>query len=484
MRGTAARSITLLVLAALAFAATASAGAGASPARAPILGVVPHIGGPAPTRHASAKAAAKAAEPTSLTFDANYESLLNRYFADVAHDSGGPNNVYSVATQYFDGSGHIQYSSTFGGSYVDKDPLPPNGCSDGVDAYCLSNQQLQSEIQTVLTARGWHGGLDHVFFLLTPNGVGSCFDAVGTECSTNVFCAYHSAFVDSNQEDVIYANEPYEGPTAGAASGCTGPDQGFPNDTNADTTINTISHEHNEAITDPFGDAWVANDRSEIGDLCAYGFGAALGGTGGGVYNQMINAHHYDLQEEWSNAAGGCVQKLGGTPSPPTFGNGPLVYTPPGLVMHTNTTYAIYWLPTAGSASPPVVTGTLAANRHPQDVARRLDRRTDRLRLSVAALLLDRGELREHRGCDGSHVQAHDGRRWPHRALDGARDQRERPIGFRALGDDLFRRRGRSPDRPEGAAHLGPGASRQEAVRQSRLLDVLPHRLSLPVAAL
>ena len=85
-------------------------------------------------------------------------------------------------------------------------------------------------------------------------------------------------------------------------------------------------------------------------------------GTGGGVYNQIINTHHYDLQEEWSNAAGGCVQKLGGTPSPPTFGNGPLVYTPPGLVMHTNTTYAIYWLPTAGSASPPVVTGTLAAN--------------------------------------------------------------------------------------------------------------------------
>ena len=64
----------------------------------------------------------------------------------------------------------------------------------------------------------------------------------------------------------------------------------------------------------------------------------------------MINGHHYDLQQEWSNADGGCVQKLGGTASAATFGSGPLVYQG-GPVMHTNTTYAIYWLPTAGNTS-------------------------------------------------------------------------------------------------------------------------------------
>ena len=362
MRGIAARSITLLVLAALAFAAAASTGAGASPARIPILGVVPHAGGPAPTPRAAAKAAVQAAEPTSLTFDASYESLLNRYFADVAHDSGGSSNVYAVAKQYSDGSGHIQYSSTVGGSYVDRDPLPPSGCTDGGDPYCLTDQQLENEIQAVLTARGWHGGSDHIFFLLTPNGVGSCFDTLGSQCSTNIFCAYHSAFLDSSDEDVIYANEPYEGPTAGAASGCTGPDQGFPNDTDADTTINTISHEHNEAITDPFGDGWIANDGNEDGDLCAYGFGTAIGGTAGvDAYNQVIDGHHYELQQEWSNSPSGCIQKPGGASSPATFGSGPLVYRN-GSVMRTNATYAIYWLPTAGSTSPPVVTGKAIAN--------------------------------------------------------------------------------------------------------------------------
>jgi hypothetical protein len=341
MTGIAGRSTKLLALAGLLLAVTASSGSAASPPRGHVLGVVPH----------SARGV-KAAGPAPLTFDPSYQSLIDQYFTDVAQDSGGGNNVYSAATQYSDSSGAIQYQSTFGGSYVDTDPLPPNGCHDGVDAYCLTDRQLQHEIQKVLNANGWRGGLDHVFFLMTPNGVGSCFDDLGTDCTTSDagFCAYHNYFVDSNVEYVVYANEPYMGPSGD----CTDPSQGFPNDVDADTTINTISHEHNEAITDPLTNpdylAWTAPDGSENGDLCAYSYGVQTG-TGAGAYNQVINGHHYDLQEEFSNAAGptgGCVQYLGGPPSPPPLGDssGPLIYRG-GPVMHTNTTYAIYWLPTA-----------------------------------------------------------------------------------------------------------------------------------------
>jgi hypothetical protein len=356
MTGMGARLAKILALALLALAVTASTGGAASPAHAQIQGVVPHI----------LSKASRAVSPTTLTFDASYETLINRYFTDVAHDSGATSNVYSAATQYYDDPGqvHIQYQSAFGGSFVAKDPLPANGCHDGFDAYCLTDQQLQDEIQTVLTAKGWHGGLDHIFFLMTPNGVGSCFDSTTDQCSTNVFCAYHGFFVDSSSENVIYANEPYLGPPGG----CVGNSQGFPNDVDSDTTINTISHEHNEAITDPLTDqstfAWIANDGSENGDLCAYGFGAQTGTPGVDAYNQVINHDHYDLQEEYSNAAGGCVQQLGGPSSPPPFGDGlgPLVYNG-GPVMHTNTTYAIYWLPTARNTSPPVVTGRAAVNQ-------------------------------------------------------------------------------------------------------------------------
>src|SRR3954454_323311 len=356
MSGIAARLTKFLALAVLALAVTASSGAAASPARTPVLGVVPHSGQSAPVAPHALSRAIRAAGPTTLTFDASYQTVINGYFADVAHDRGGTNNVYSVATQYYDNPGavHIQYQSTFGGAYVDHDPLPANGCNDGFDTYCLTDQQLQHEIQTVLTANGWHGGLDHIFFLMTPNGVGSCFDSLG-QCSTDTFCAYHSDFTDSSSEVVIYANEPYEGPYPGCTNDLT---QGFPNDPDADTTVNTISHEHNESITDPLGNGWIAANGSENGDLCAYDFGAQSG-TGVGAYNQVINSNHYDLQQEYSNEGSACLQNATQEHSP----NGTTLAYQGGPVMHTNTTYAIYWLPTARNTSPPVVTGTRIVNQ-------------------------------------------------------------------------------------------------------------------------
>jgi hypothetical protein len=357
----AARLTRFLLLAGLALGVTASTGSAARPARTQILGVVPHATRTAQRQHALSKAI-RAAAPAALTVDAGYQSLIDRYFADVAHDSGLTQNVYSVATQYTDASGAIAYRSTFGGAYVAHDPLPTSGCSDGVDAYCVTDQQLQDEIQTAMTANGWPGGLEHVFFLMTPNGVGSCEFAGAASssnpCSTNRFCAYHSAF-GTITDPVIYANEPYEGPLPRGE--CTGTAQGFPNnDVDAETTINTISHEHNEAITDPLGNAWTEANGTENGDLCAYWFGTQIG-TGVGAYNQVIDGHRYDLQEEYSNDGAGCKQSSGGAASQPDQqlgdGSGPLPYGG-GPVMHENTTYAIYWLPLAGNTTPPVVTGT------------------------------------------------------------------------------------------------------------------------------
>lgn len=350
MPAMAVRLTKTLLLAGLVLGVTASSVTAASPARAPMLGVVRHTSQPA--RAARTLATSKALLSRSfLTFDSSYERLINRYFADVAHDSGGASNVYSVATQYTNGGG-IQYQSTVGGSYIDHDPLPTSGCNDGQDAVCLSDTQLQAEIQRVLTLNGWHGSTSNVFFLMTPDGVGSCFDSHGTECSTNSFCAYHSDFTDSNAEPVLYANEPYQATISGCSSGSS------PNGGDADSTINTISHEHNEAITDPFGNAWWANDgaEDEIADLCAWTFGTASG-SGTTMYNQVINGDHYWLQQEYSNAADGCVQNLGGPASPPATDTSGLIYHG-GQVMHTNTTYTIYWLPTPGSTAKPAVSGT------------------------------------------------------------------------------------------------------------------------------
>jgi hypothetical protein len=269
--------------------------------------------------------------------DASYESLINRYFGDVAAASGSASNVYAVATQYYDNTGAIRYKSTFGGSFVDTDPFPTSGCGEA--SICLTDAQLQAEIQKVLTRKGWHGGTSNMFFLMTPDGVASCANQGPLLCSTTDFCAYHSDFFNSSGEEVIYADEPY----AGTLSGCTFSKvgkQGFPNDHDADATINTISHEHNEAISDPFGDAWWAADggNDEIADLCAGYFGSTpLGTANGQPYHQLINGHPYSVQEEYSNDDSSCAK--GYTPRMvPSIAAAPVLSGPPILAKSVSTT--------------------------------------------------------------------------------------------------------------------------------------------------
>jgi hypothetical protein len=392
MYGLAGRSTKILALAGLVLAATASSSAAALPARAPILGVVPHAGIPQllagldsvfPSANPAGPLVLNTQPcdlanncwvmrtntvyaiywmPNNNACDAipcsTYQAGVNQYFTDIAHDRGLSTNVYSAATQYYDATGPISYSSTFAGSYVDTNPYPASGCNDGVDAVCLTDLQLQTEIQNVLTAKGWHGDTTTMFFILTPNGVGSCAlpgnaGDPGQACTTDTFCAYHSGFVDSNNEPVIYGNEPFNATITGChgISSVNGT-QGSPNSPDIDPSLNTISHEHNEAITDPWGDAWysAAGLSDETGDLCDFDFGTAAGTVGGQPYNQTINGHHYSLQQEYSNDGLGCVQHYLGIPvdfGAPTVsgvaGQGHLLTAAHGSWSQSPTSYVDAW---------------------------------------------------------------------------------------------------------------------------------------------
>jgi hypothetical protein len=286
--------------------------------------------------------------PSGYHVSTNYETVINQYFADVAAASGHADNVHSVATQYHDATGTIGYQSTFGGSYVDTDVFPASGCNDHVHTTCLTDQQIQTELQTVLTTKGWHGTTSTIFFVMTPDSVGSCLDSIHNQCTTNTYCAYHNSFTDSSNEPVIYGNEPYDATIPGCNPGSS------PNNDDADAAINTLSHEHNEAITDPFGDAWwnLASGQ-ENGDNCAWIFGTALGGTPNvDAYNQVINGHHYWLQEEWSNDGSACAQRYpfavpSNTAAPAVSGaegEGRVLSATSGAWSQVPTSYAYQWL--------------------------------------------------------------------------------------------------------------------------------------------
>jgi hypothetical protein len=236
--------------------------------------------------------------PSGYTVSSSYQSLINRFFTDVAADSGKTSNVYYSDTQYSDGAGAIAYSSTFGGSAVDTNALPANGCTDSYTSKCVSDAQLRAEIDKVATANGW-ARTGAIFFMFTAKGIGSCYSS--SSCAFSNYCAYHSNF-NSSAGNTLYANMPY-GDTVPAA--CDAGNR--PNGDDADATNNVTSHEHNETITDALGTAWYDHRGYENGDKCAWNFGAQLGGGSGAQYNQLINGHGYELQQEWSNRSSGCV---------------------------------------------------------------------------------------------------------------------------------------------------------------------------------
>jgi hypothetical protein len=312
----------LVALPALAMATPASAEQASASAPRPhrLLGALPHAA-PAPRTSIRALPAA----PGNLLYGggpvlhsnvtyaifwdpagkltASYRSTITKYFADVASDSGKTSNPYGVTAQYTDATGPAAYASTFGGAVIDTTPYP-SGCpiASGYTA-CFNDSQLAAEVRAVVGAQKWPTGLKPIFFVFTPGGVNSCFDSAGTSCASNSFCGYHSDTTLAGQA-VLYADQPY-----GDISGCTA--HQYPNGNPADATLDTVSHEHNEVITDPLGNAWADASGNENGDKCSHQFAAALGDPAGGWFNQVINNSHYYVQQEWSNAAGGCVQRAG-----------------------------------------------------------------------------------------------------------------------------------------------------------------------------
>ena len=257
-------------------------------------------------------------EPSGApAYPAGYESGLNRYFQDLAADSGGQQNTDSVLAQYKDLAGEFaSYNSHFGGALLDTDPCPANGCSAA--PICLTDEQLRAEIKKYVEAHGLPADLQHEYFMLTAPGVESCMEAAGHSCSAGTshatYCAYHGD-IQSAKQVIVYANDPYVG-----GLNCDFGEE-HPNGIADATIAGGLAHEHSESVTDPELNAWFDSKGREVADKCrtfkqATEYGEPLGkAPDGSNYNQLINGDLYWYQQEWSNEAGECTQRFA---QPPT----------------------------------------------------------------------------------------------------------------------------------------------------------------------
>jgi IPT/TIG domain len=239
-------------------------------------------------------------------FPAGYTSGIDRWFEDLAHDSGGMLNTDSLLVQY-----GANYSSHFAGALVDTDPYPGNGCKAAEQ--CLTDEQLQTELRSFIQARALPEDLEHMYFLITPQGLESCVDGTGKSCSVGAkggdYCAYHSYMELAGGGLIIYADIPY---TVGL--GC-GDESNKPNGSPSDEALaGGITHEHAEGVTDPTLKAWKDSKENEIADKCrgrgeATEYGTALGEVNGSKYNEVLDGDFYWYQQVWSNEAESCQQR-------------------------------------------------------------------------------------------------------------------------------------------------------------------------------
>ena len=178
-----------------------------------------------------------------------------------------------VANQYMRGG---TATSSFVSNFFDSSSPPSRS---------PSNATLANEVCAVLNANGVPPSSSAIYFIYTSNFP-----------SRANFCAFHT-FGTCNGVTIQFAYMPnttgIAGCDPGDLFGCNSFSQG------TRSLANVTSHEYMEAITDPDLNAWFDSSGQEIGDKCAWQFQSCVTMTSGS----------WQLQEEWSNAAGGCVQQ-------------------------------------------------------------------------------------------------------------------------------------------------------------------------------
>jgi hypothetical protein len=181
-------------------------------------------------------------DPVNTYFHSDWQHLISTFFFDFGADSGDLTNVFAVDAQYTDRTNQpAAYRTTFKGAFDDTNRYPASGCTDpkpfeeedqilseGVHVpVCLTNAQIQAQLQTVIAQHSLPKGMGSIFYLLTPPGVtvcldggtaaGHCSDYSGTTAEGSFarsFCSYHSdinpgGLASGDANTILYAAIPW-----------------------------------------------------------------------------------------------------------------------------------------------------------------------------------------------------------------------------------------------------------------------------------
>jgi hypothetical protein len=153
-------------------------------------------------------------------YHGDWQHLIDTFFKSMGASSGSLASVFAVDAQYTDAaSRHALYKTIFAGAYTDTNSYPASGCEDphpletkdligpvvgkNHTPVCLTDKQIQQELEQFLAQHSLPKGMGTILYLLTPPGVTVCLDGGGpsghcsdfkasAESYKNSFCSYHS----------------------------------------------------------------------------------------------------------------------------------------------------------------------------------------------------------------------------------------------------------------------------------------------------
>jgi hypothetical protein len=221
--------------------------------------------------------------PTNLYYiwygawDSASQNVLNNL---GQHIGGSP--YFNINTTYYNGSGtHVVNSVALAGSTTDNLSLGTR----------LTDANIQTIVANAISAGKLPADANGVYMVLTDKTV----TATSGFCSQ--YCGWHTHGTIAGK-DIKYAF--IGNPETQCPSGC-GANNPSPNNTpGADAMASVLSHELEEAVTDPDLNAWYSlKDGMENADKCAWNFGSTSTAANGAKYNQSFGTMKYLIQQNW-----------------------------------------------------------------------------------------------------------------------------------------------------------------------------------------
>jgi len=207
-------------------------------------------------------------------------STAKNILDDLANNIGG-SSYFNINTTYYNGS-NVHVLNQVG-----------HAADVTVSGYPYGKNLSDSQIQQIVASTN-PTDVNGVYFVLTSS------DVTASSGFCTQYCGWHTHGT-SNGVDIksSFIGNPERCPSSCAAQ------TGSPNGNyGADGMASIISHELEEAVTDPDLNAWYDRRGYENADKCAWTFGTTWS-SGGGIANVHLGSRDYLIQRNWVAASGG-----------------------------------------------------------------------------------------------------------------------------------------------------------------------------------